>query len=106
MSKAATQDVQRLYEFYPYPHSAANSEPDVLLSYVFRGQFLLNPLAGWRIPDAGCGTGYKLAGLAATYPHAQFLGIELSGASVTRARKLLQHNRISNADVRQANILE
>jgi SAM-dependent methyltransferase len=106
MEKAGTEDVQRLYEKYPYPHSVDNLEPDLLLSYVFRGHFLLDPLSGWRILDAGCGTGHKLAGLAAAYPQAQFLGIELSGASVAVARDLIEHHRLSNVEVRQGNILE
>ena len=106
MDRADTQDVQRLYECYPYPYSLGNTEPDLLLSYIFRGHFLLNPLVGWRILDAGCGTGHKLVGLAAVYPQARFLGVELSWSSIAVARDLVNYHHLSNVEVRHGNILK
>lgn len=106
MEQARTDDVRRLYECYPYPYSRGNTEPDLLLTYLFRGYFLLNPLKGWRILDAGCGTGHKLAGLALTYPEARFVGIELSASSVGVARELMETRKLSNVEVRHGNIAE
>ena len=106
MKEASTEDVKRLYETYPYPYGVGNAEPDALLTYLFRGYFLHNPLDGWRILDAGCGTGHKLAGLAVSYPRARFVGIELSASSVAVARDLMAKHRLSNVEVRRADILE
>lgn len=106
MEKARTEDVKRLYECYPYPYSIGHPEPDFLLAYPMRGYFGLNPLQGWRLLDAGCGTGHKLVGLALTYPHASFVGIELSASSVAVARRLVEQHRLANVEVRQGNILE
>jgi SAM-dependent methyltransferase len=106
MKEGLTEDVKRLYERYPYPYSVGNDEPDPLLSYLFRGYFYLDPLAGWRILDAGCGTGHKVAGLAQAYPQARFVGLELSGASAAVARGLAQKHALSNLEVVQGNILE
>lgn len=106
MDKARTADVKRLYECYPYPYSVGHTEPDFLLAYPMRGYFALNPLQGWRILDAGCGTGHKLAGLALTYPKASFVGLELSALSVAVARSLVEKHQLANVEVRQGNILE
>jgi SAM-dependent methyltransferase len=106
MENARTEDVKRLYECYPYPYSAGNTEPDLLLTYLFRQYFFHDPLAGWRILDAGCGTGHKLIGLATTYPKAHFVGLELSAASVAVARRLAQTQQLSNVEIHQGNLLE
>jgi SAM-dependent methyltransferase len=106
MAQARTEDVKRLYETYPYPFSVGNSTPDFLHAFPLRGYFYANPLAGWRILDAGCGTGHKLVGLAMTYPRARFVGIELSAASVAVARGLVKEYGLSNVEVRQGNLLD
>lgn len=106
MHQGTTDDVRHLYESYPYPYSRGNPEPDMLLSYVFRWYFLMDPLAGWRILDAGCGTGHKLAGLARTYPKARFVGVELSGPSAEVARQLIAGLKLSNVEVRHGSLTE
>jgi SAM-dependent methyltransferase len=102
---ARTEDVRRLYETYPYPYGAEHTDPDLLLVYVLRGLFYLEPLKGWRILDAGCGTGHKLTGLAITYTGAQFTGVDLSSASVSIAQSLQQRFGLTNMQVTQGDIL-
>ena len=105
MEDGRTADVKRLYESYPYPYGSGNDEPDPLLAYLFRGYFYLDALAGWRVLDAGCGTGHKVAGLARAYPRAHFVGLELSGASAAVARRLAETHQLPNLEVLQGDIL-
>ena len=106
MIETRTEDVKRLYETYPYPYSTGNTEPDFVFAYPIRGYFYMNPLEGWKILDAGCGTGHKLVGQALTYPGARFVGLELSGPSVAVARSLVEKHGLSNVELRHGNILE
>ena len=46
-------------------------------------------LKGWRMLDAGCGTGHQLVGAARRYPAADFVGIE-NWPSVSRFTCLFQ----------------
>jgi len=106
MRETRTEDVKRLYETYPYPYGAGNNEPDYVFAHPMRGYFYMDPLEGWKILDAGCGTGHKLVGQAITYPKARFVGLELSGASFTVARSLVEKHGLANVELRHGNILE
>src|SRR4051812_17766989 len=93
---ATSASVKKLYEAHPYPSpNAGISLPRDMVSilwFLFPGK----DLAGWRILDAGCGTGHRLAALAKTYRKAQFTGLDISGASLDVARQLAEKHQLGN----------
>lgn len=107
MSTAVTSaDVKNLYERHPYPSPNVGGSllRDMvgLLWFLFPGQ----DLAGWRILDAGCGTGHRLAALAKVYRKAQFTGLDISHASLEVARQLTAKHQIENLKFWQSDITE
>ncbi|MGH3827221.1 MAG: class I SAM-dependent methyltransferase [Pseudonocardiaceae bacterium] len=99
-----TIDVARLYEMFPFP----SPEIDTPLVDVIANQmpFLLgeNPLDGWRILDAGCGTGHTLVALALRYPKAYFVGLDACQRSLDIARRLAEHHGADNVELVQGGI--
>ena len=103
---AATLSVKRMYEQHPYPSPVAGdsliSDLANAVGFLFRG----DDLAGWRILDAGCGTGHRLVGLAARYPKAQFTGIDMTASSLSVARRIAQKHEVANVEFLQGNLLQ
>src|SRR5947199_346483 len=99
-------EVKNLYERHPYPSpNVGGSLPrDMvgLLWFLFPGQ----DLSGWRILDAGCGAGQRLAALAKVYRKAQFTGLDISNASLDVARQLAAKHQIENLGFWQSDIAE
>lgn len=91
-------ELRRLYERYPYPSPDPDSRP---VHDVAAGIALLLPgadLAGWRVLDAGCGTGHRLVALAQRYPGATFLGVDPVERSLDVARDLAARNGVRNVE--------
>ena len=65
---AATRSVKQMYEQHPYPSPVAGDSLITDLANAVGFLFKGDDLAGWRILDAGCGTGHRLAGFASRYP--------------------------------------
>jgi len=103
---ATTLAVKRMYEEYPYPSPLAGSSLIKDLANVVRFTFPDDDLAGWRILDAGCGTGHRLLALAQAHPGARLTGVDLSAASLGVARRMAREHGIDNVDFRQANLLD
>ncbi|HTJ96716.1 MAG TPA: malonyl-ACP O-methyltransferase BioC [Rhodocyclaceae bacterium] len=51
------------------------------------------------IVDGGCGTGYGTAGLAARFPDAQLLGLDLAPGMLQATRQRLSHQSLVCADI-------
>ncbi|HLZ30210.1 MAG TPA: methyltransferase [Chloroflexota bacterium] len=91
----STQQVRDLYTRFPYPPVGVTAERGTpipaILDYTrhifWPGR---SELAGLRVLDAGCGTGRTAVAIARDYPEVEVLGIDLSEASLDRAR-LLAH---------------
>jgi SAM-dependent methyltransferase len=101
-----TQDVKEMYEKFPYPSAVVDDSLLVDLANVVG--FLLpdDDLSGWKVLDAGCGTGQRLLGLAQNYPDAHFKGIDIAEASLEAATRLARKYEISNVTFDQENLLE
>ncbi|MBZ5521898.1 MAG: class I SAM-dependent methyltransferase [Acidobacteriia bacterium] len=101
-----TVAVKHLYETHPYPspNAGASLLRDMVgvLWFLFPGQ----DLSGWRILDAGCGTGHRLGALAKAYRKAQFTGLDISDASLEVARQLAQKHQLANLCLWQGDIAE
>ncbi len=106
---AVSAAVSALYEGSPYPRLATFPRPLATtltghLGELFPGRRLRSPAeSGLRILVAGCGAGTQPLGVALRHPHASVLGIDLSRASLARARRLAAGQR--NLSFAQADIL-
>ncbi len=85
--------VQRQYELYPYPDIDPDKMPrGMTITSILADVAALiwagrkNP-ANLRVLDAGCGTGAPSAQVKLVCPTAHVVGIDLSAASLERARK-------------------
>jgi 2-polyprenyl-3-methyl-5-hydroxy-6-metoxy-1,4-benzoquinol methylase len=101
-----TQDVKELYEKFPYPSAIVDDSLLVDLANVVGFLLPEDDLCGWKVLDAGCGTGQRLLGLAGNYPEAQFKGIDIAAASLEVATQLARKHGISNVTFGQENLLE
>lgn len=99
-------DVRTMYEAYPYPspNVADTLIPDVANSlYTLFGE---DGLSGQRILDAGCGTGQRLLAVARSYPKAQFVGLDMTAASIAVAEALSERHGIRNVEFCRSDLLD
>ena len=99
-------DVRTMYETYPYPSPTVGDTliPDVANSlYTIFGE---DGLSGQRILDAGCGTGQRLLAVARRYPKAQFVGLDMTAASIAVAEALSQRHGIQNVEFCTSELLD
>ena len=96
---AVSAAVADQYEENPYPRWRHLDIPQVpeQLSAAGRGK---------RILVAGCGTGFEPLNLAAHYPQAQVLGVDLSLASLAWGRQKADEFGIGNVEFMQGDILD
>jgi SAM-dependent methyltransferase len=97
--------VRALYEHYPYPSPISGH---TLIEDVANGIFSVfgeRSLAGWRILDAGCGSGHRLMGMARRYPEAEFIGVDMTSASLEVAERLARRHGIANVRLVQDDLL-
>lgn len=59
----------------------------------------LNPQAGWRILDAGCGTGNFLYDLIRVHSGIKVVGVDFSPAMLSRARLKIKAHNLNNQNV-------
>src|SRR4030088_3177522 len=86
--QSRTDEVRRLYEEYPYPSSEISG---CLIPDLNNAIELLSPkndLKGWRVLDAGCGSGHRLVAMAKRFSDAHFIGADMTYASLQVAAAL------------------
>jgi 2-polyprenyl-3-methyl-5-hydroxy-6-metoxy-1,4-benzoquinol methylase len=112
LGDAVSRAVRDQYEENPYPRwtvahtqwpALAAADTIQLLVPSLRGR--APPLAYQRMLVAGCGTGRQLVELAALFPKARILGIDLSVSSLGYAKRKALEAGLGNVEVRQADIL-
>lgn len=103
-----TSQVKSLYESYPYPSRNISSKKD-LLKYGF---WVLNSmgveksfLKGKKVLEAGCGTG-ELSNALALLGAKSVTGVDLSSASVKKAKELKKRFKVKNSDFFEMDLLE
>lgn len=106
MKAPRSEDVQRLYQRYPFPHGSSSSGADFQFSGMWLTHFRPGTLSGYRNLEAGCGTGNKLTALAKMYPEAHFTGIDLSEPSLAVAKELAKQYELTNIEYRQSDLLK
>ena len=101
----ATGSVRYLYEHYPYP-SREQAAPIRDLSNAIELLLEDRELRGWRVLDAGCGTGQRLVGMARQFPQAEFTGLDLSATSLEVAASLVDRHGLANVRLMQGDLSE
>ena len=99
-------DVRTMYEAYPYPSPTVG---DTLIADVANSLYTVfgeDGLSGKRILDAGCGTGQRLLAVARRYPKAQFVGLDMTAASIAVAEALSQRHGIRNVEFCTSDLLD
>jgi trans-aconitate methyltransferase len=99
-----SNSVRQLYEVFPYP-SREQTAPIQDLSNAIELLLGERDIDGWRILDAGCGTGQRLVGMASRYPRAQFVGFDLSANSLAAVATLVAQHGLENVTLRQGNLV-
>ncbi|OBG19121.1 hypothetical protein A5765_02415 [Mycolicibacterium celeriflavum] len=82
---------------------------DTLIPDVANSLFTIfgeDELSGKRILDAGCGTGQRLLAVARRYPKAQFVGLDMTAASLAVAEALSQKHGIRNVEFCRSEMLD
>lgn len=100
ITDAVSKSVQEQYEAFPYPQW--KDYPVVWADEKVEGRFTSGER---KILNAGCGTGQEAIGLAATFPQAKVLAVDLSLSSLSYAAKRARDFGINNIDFRQGDIL-
>jgi SAM-dependent methyltransferase len=104
------QKVKRQYEQYPYPDiDPTTDRPGLLVSghlelmcdIVWAGK---KPPEQLKVLDAGCGTGGPLVAMALQYPGTEMVGLDFSGASIEKARRLASRHNVKNVTFFQKSI--
>ncbi len=100
IGNAVSQAVKAQYEEFPYPRWKTFSRQ--IYSEDIEGRLSGKPVS---ILVAGCGTGREAIELAAMFPQAKVLAIDLSVSSLSYAMEKNQRYGLSNIQFRQADIL-
>ena len=98
--------VKAMYEAYPYPSPVVG---DSVIEDVASALYTLygdRSLEGWRILDAGCGTGHRLVGVARRYARAQLVGLGMTAASLEIAARLATQHGVSNVRFERGDLLD
>jgi SAM-dependent methyltransferase len=99
-------DVRALYEVYPYPSPVVGDDLIEDVANCLYSLYGEDPLEGWKVLDAGCGTGHRLAGVARRYARAEFVGIDMTTASLEVAEQLTARHRLRNVRLQEGNLLD
>ena len=102
-----TQKVKEFYETFPFPSKVIEARGNLYANAAWvsalAGRKPTEFKKGEHILEAGCGTGEFSCGFA--LGKARVLGIDISAASVERARALAKRFGLRNAEFRRADIL-
>ncbi len=103
----AAQTADVLYEEVPYPgRPFPQTHPDRLAS-LGRLYGLASPApSGCRLLELGCGDGGNLLPMACALPGAQFVGVDIAGDAIGRAKARAQAAGITNVTFEQASIAD
>lgn len=104
-----TRQVREMYMEFPFPseeYRLLYGPQIVKYLHDNRGTKPRSLLDGADVLDAGCGTGSAAASMARQFPDARITAVDLSDASLAKARENAASKGLTNVDFRQANLLE
>jgi ubiquinone/menaquinone biosynthesis C-methylase UbiE len=95
------------YDLYLYPTKA---QPQLHIANLCTTAFLRGydpaPIATAKVLEVGCGTGLNLLPMAASFPSAEFVGVDLAEHPIRMAKELAARFGLSNVRFHQADINE
>jgi SAM-dependent methyltransferase len=95
------------YDEVAYPAMVCTAgHPDKLATIARLHGLSPAPIATARVLEIGGGDGVNLIALAAAYPHASFLSIDLSREAVRRGQAIVSKTGLANVRVEQGDIVE
>jgi SAM-dependent methyltransferase len=106
-SGVSTQ-VQEQYEEFPYPRWKSLPKTSLLGSWLLHVEEFAKKFRDKKVKilSAGCGTGKEPLMLAALFPKAEILAVDLSRTSMAYAINKARQYKINNITFRQADILK
>ena len=104
---AIVERTSRSYDALPYTSDPFPATHPALVGAIAR-LFALDaaPLAQARVLELGCAAGGNIIPLAARYPQAAFVGVDLSAAQVAAGRARIAQLKLSNIELRCASFSE
>jgi len=105
MTSDSVERAGTIYDTYPYPSPTAGDDLIRDVANLIAFLYTADALAGKRVLDAGCGTGHRLVALAKAFPKTQFLGVDLTPASLEVARALAARHKVGNLRLERGNLL-
>ncbi len=100
-----TFELQDSYEALPYPNfSFVQTHPDHLATLGWMFGHVSAPVDRCRVLELGCAAGGNLIPLAATLPHAQFVGIDFSATAIARGAADIAALQLTNIQLQQRDI--
>ena len=103
-SSAAWQHGYYAADGYTYGYYREMTPTHLAWAALLQGEVM--PLQRFRYVDLGCGQGFNLILLAASFPDSQFLGIDFMPAHVRHARKLAEDAKLTNIRFVEADFMQ
>ncbi len=95
------------YDEVPYhSHAYPQSQPEQLASQAKLFGMVPKPPSQARVLELGCSAGGNLIPLAARYPKARFVGIDLSRVEVDQAQQTIRALKLSNIEIHHQSLTE
>ncbi|MGE3809527.1 MAG: methyltransferase regulatory domain-containing protein [Gemmataceae bacterium] len=99
---ARTSYDQIPYESYPY----AQTHPNRMATVAYLLGHRAPPIDRCRVLELGCANGSNLIPMAATFPHSEYLGIDLSGRQIDDGLRLLRKLALDNISLKRMSVLD
>lgn len=101
------RDVVGMYMRHPYPNYSAAERRNIMAAELSRYRYLgLEPyLENARLLDAGCGTGHRVMPLAQHFGVGEYVGLDLSRASLDVAADLAAELRFDRVGLGEGSVL-
>ena len=103
-----TKKVEKMYKEYPYPSPSTQSSQTNELLNLLRIFELENKtkLTNLKILDAGSGSGHRITNVAKHFKNCEFLGIDISDASLKIANIIKNNNNLENIQFKKFNLMD
>jgi len=104
-----TRTIRGFYETFPFPGLRPIDQDGLILIRRLRRYFdncrKTGTTSRCRVLDAGCGTGNTSISLAGQFIGADFVGVDLSAASLAQAKKAASEAQLPNLQFRRMNLM-